>query len=283
MEIVVKGRHTEVPDRFRRHAMEKLAKMGRFDQKAFRVDAELSEERNPRLSGVRERVELTVFSRGPVIRAEAAASDAYAALDLAAEKLKERLRRASDRRARRYAGQTEGHPRAVAPGDVAAQEGAAAAVAGTRAAGRSGGAAERSRAGGAAERGRAGGAAERGRAGGAAERGRPGGAAERGRSADGYGGDGYEPDLADLAELAERYEPPPRSPLVVREKTHQAAPMTLDEALHNMELVGHDFYLYCDAGSGLPSVVYRRRGYAYGVLRLQLDHPAAGRRDDPAS
>ena len=58
-------------------------------------------------------------------------------------------------------------------------------------------------------------------------------------------------------------------PLVVREKDHDATPMSLDDALHRMELVGHDFYLYCDAGSGLPSVVYRRRGYTYGVLRLR--------------
>jgi Sigma 54 modulation/S30EA ribosomal protein C terminus len=42
-----------------------------------------------------------------------------------------------------------------------------------------------------------------------------------------------------------------------------------------MELVGHDFFLYCDAACGLPSVVYRRRGYTYGVLRLQTVHDEA--------
>ena len=57
-------------------------------------------------------------------------------------------------------------------------------------------------------------------------------------------------------------------PLVVREKTHRAAPMSLDQALYEMELVGHDFYLFRDKESGHPSVVYRRRGYNYGVLRL---------------
>jgi ribosomal subunit interface protein len=59
--------------------------------------------------------------------------------------------------------------------------------------------------------------------------------------------------------------------LVVRQKTHEARPMTLDQALHEMELVGHDFYLFCDSESGLASVVYRRRGYDYGVIRLVLD------------
>src|SRR5207302_8743279 len=56
--------------------------------------------------------------------------------------------------------------------------------------------------------------------------------------------------------------------LLVREKMHNAPPMTLDQALLEMELVGHDFYLYVDADHGLPSVVYRRRGYDYGVIRL---------------
>lgn len=59
-------------------------------------------------------------------------------------------------------------------------------------------------------------------------------------------------------------------PLVVREKTHRARPMTLDQALYEMELVGHDFYLFLDEESGTPSVVYRRKGYAYGVLHLEV-------------
>ena len=56
--------------------------------------------------------------------------------------------------------------------------------------------------------------------------------------------------------------------LVVREKEHSAVPMTIDRALFEMELVGHDFYLFSDADTGRPSVVYRRKGYDYGVIRL---------------
>jgi ribosomal subunit interface protein len=56
--------------------------------------------------------------------------------------------------------------------------------------------------------------------------------------------------------------------LVVREKEHSAEPMTIDRALFEMELVGHDFYLFSDADTGRPSVVYRRKGYDYGVIRL---------------
>jgi hypothetical protein len=57
-------------------------------------------------------------------------------------------------------------------------------------------------------------------------------------------------------------------PLVVREKYHVARPMAIDQALFEMELVGHDFFLFRDTQDGRPSVVYRRRGYQYGVIRL---------------
>ena len=59
--------------------------------------------------------------------------------------------------------------------------------------------------------------------------------------------------------------------LIVRDKTHAATAMTTPQALHEMELVGHDFFLFNDADSGLPSVVYRRHGYDYGVIRLATD------------
>jgi ribosomal subunit interface protein len=57
-------------------------------------------------------------------------------------------------------------------------------------------------------------------------------------------------------------------PLVVREKAHHSHPMTLADALEQMELVGHDFFLFVDAESLEPSVAYRRRGYDFGVIRL---------------
>jgi ribosomal subunit interface protein len=57
---------------------------------------------------------------------------------------------------------------------------------------------------------------------------------------------------------------------VVREKEHPAKPMTVDQALFEMELVGHDFYLFSDVDTGRPSVVYRRRAYDYGLIRLAV-------------
>jgi len=57
---------------------------------------------------------------------------------------------------------------------------------------------------------------------------------------------------------------------IVREKEHPAEPMTVDDALFHMELLGHDFFLFNDKESGRPSVVYRRRAYDYGVICLAM-------------
>ncbi len=60
------------------------------------------------------------------------------------------------------------------------------------------------------------------------------------------------------------------SPVVIRTKDHTAAPMSLDQALYEMELVGHDWFLFVDVETMRPSVVYRRRGWNYGVIRLEV-------------
>jgi len=93
MDIIVKGRNVEVPDHFRVHVSDKLRRIERFDHKIIEVDVELLHERNPRQSDNCQRVEITCVSRGPVVRAEASASDFYAALEKAIDKLESRLRR----------------------------------------------------------------------------------------------------------------------------------------------------------------------------------------------
>ncbi|MDT7766492.1 MAG: hypothetical protein QOC63_5912 [Mycobacterium sp.] len=55
---------------------------------------------------------------------------------------------------------------------------------------------------------------------------------------------------------------------IVRTKEHPAKPMTVDDALYEMELVGHDFFLFHDKQSDRPCVVYRRHAYDYGLIRL---------------
>ncbi len=232
MEIIVRGRHITVPPRFRQHAAAKLAKLEKLDAKAVRIDVEVSKERNPRQSDRRERVELTIRSRGPAIRAEAAADDRYTALDLAFAKLESRLRRASDRRKVRHG--DLGTVRS--PALLAAEAAAAEALTG-----------------------------------------QPETGSAR-LSVNGNGANGVDglvrPRTGEQDEAAE-----PDShlvpihmegdgPLVVREKVHAATPMTIDQALLEMELVGHDFYLFHDSECDRFSVVYRRRGYDYGVIRL---------------
>ncbi len=55
---------------------------------------------------------------------------------------------------------------------------------------------------------------------------------------------------------------------IVRTKEHPAKPMSVDDALYEMELVGHDFFLFHDKNTDRPSVVYRRHAYDYGLIRL---------------
>ncbi|WP_026555507.1 ribosome hibernation-promoting factor, HPF/YfiA family [Arthrobacter sp. 35W] len=79
-----------------------------------------------------------------------------------------------------------------------------------------------------------------------------------------------------LAEARSPYEiendiPAGDSPVLIRRKVFPAASLSLDDAVDNMELVGHDFYLFIDESTGEPSVVYRRRGWTYGVITLDAD------------
>lgn len=203
MEVVVTGRHCEVSDRFREHVSEKLTRLEKHDHRIMRVQVEVELEKNPRQHDRSTKVELTAFSKGPVIRAEAAAEDKMGALDLALDKMQAQMRRAADRRRVH-----KGRNAHVSVGQALAEM----------------------------------------------------------------------PELDDTAEddtVTERKVGPITvtgdGPLVVREKSHSAVPMTLDQALYEMELVGHDFYLFVDKDNDRPAVVYRRRGYDYGVISLDVD------------
>jgi ribosomal subunit interface protein len=259
VDIIFKGRHTDVLERFRSHATAKLAKIEKLDHRAVRIDVEVSAERNPRQAGRKERVELTVTSRGPAIRAEAAAEDRFAALDMALAKLESRLRRALDRRKGRH-----GAHSAVRLTDLPESDpGAAAALPEVRlpaddVAPGSGSVPAQPLSG-------------DGRPSdvGAADAAAAGAAASDGAASDGVASDGAADGVVPVEMQGD-------GPLVVREKFHSAIPMTIDQALFEMELVGHDFFLFTDERSSMPSVVYRRRGYQYGVIRLveDLDAPA---------
>ncbi|GAB4083747.1 ribosome-associated translation inhibitor RaiA [Myceligenerans cantabricum] len=216
MEIVVVGRHTVVADRFRQQVEDKLSKVELLSPTAMRVDVEVTHENNPRMAEQRERVELTVRAKGPVIRAEAAADDRFGALDLAVDKLNERLRRARDRRKQHRNNNHRPNPETTTPSPLdddlltpedtpETQVAAPAALA--------------------------------------------------------EPGDSVETTMGD-------------SPVVIRQKLHHAEPMTLDDAIYEMEMVGHDFYLFIDKETSRPSVLYQRKGWSFGVV--QLDDACGG-------
>lgn len=206
MEIVVKGRNSEISERFRQHIHEKLQRIEKYDQrkKILRVEVEVTHEKNPRQHDRAARVEMTLRSRGPAVRAEAASTDQHSALDAAIDKLESRLRRAVDRMRIHHGNRT--------PVSVAEATASTAFV--------------------------------------------------------------EEPVVEDDGAVPMRLEGSlevaGEGPLLVREKTHDAEAMTLDQALYEMEMVGHDFYLFVEKDSMLPSVVYRRKGYDYGVIHLDV-------------
>lgn len=210
MDITVVGRNAEISSRLRDYVEEKTAKVEQLDPRVQRVEVEVTHERNPRQADTAERAEITVISKGPIIRAEASSSDRFAAFDIAMGKLTERLRRARDRKKnhRRYvveAAKDQEAPAAAEEAVVVPDTGDAPIEDSPQAP--------------------------------------------------------TEPGVAVESQLGD-------SPIIVRQKLHQAVPMTVDEALYQMELVGHPFYLFIEKSSKQPCAVYHRHGWTYGVIRL---------------
>jgi ribosomal subunit interface protein len=212
MEISINGRNLGITDRFRDYATEKAEKVAHLADKALAFEIKVSRHSEKNGSSGDDRVELTLIGPGPLVRAESSGSDKYVALDLALDKLVERLRRAKDRQkvhrgkhrptSLREASAAGFSVTDIRPADAAVMEkvrtGAIDVIESPKA----------------------------------------------------------EADEADW------------SPVVIRKKVFASVPMTVDDALYYMELVGHDFYLFIDAETDRPSVVYRRKGWDYGVIGL---------------
>ncbi|QWF82251.1 ribosome hibernation-promoting factor, HPF/YfiA family [Amycolatopsis sp. CA-230715] len=230
MDIVVKGRNVEVPEHYRAHVSEKLARLERYDRKVIRYDVELFHEPNRRQSKSCQRVEITGKGKGPAVRAEACAGDFYAALDSAVSKLESRMRKLHDRRRVHYGRRRS---ESVAEATSMAAGGGPVPTDGGR---------------------------------------RPAASTAVLEAPSLPETELVNGSVAEEIELPhQRWDDgvadnPPGS--IVREKQHSADPMTVDQALYEMELVGHDFYLFFDSDAGRPSVVYRRKGFDYGVIRL---------------
>lgn len=208
MDVVVKSRHCSVAEEFRVLVEEKLARLEKLDDRVIRVEVEVTEEANKRQHDQAHCVEITLRSKGPVVRAEAASIDKVAAFDMALDRVMAQLRKAADRKKVHRGQHTPPSLRVATPPDL----GGAPVV---------------------------------------------------------------EADTDDGTRVVAGMQVQGDGPLVVREKTHAAGPMTLDQALLAMELVGHDFFLFVDADHSLPSVVYRRHGYDYGVIRLETSEAVA--------
>ena len=204
MDVLVTGRHCTISDDFRARVEEKITSIEKLKDRVIRVEVQVSAYGYKRQPDQATRVEITLRSRGPVVRAEASADDKMIAFDHALDRLKSQLRRASDRRKthrglRPHASLSD---LSAVPVPAPPSEG------------------EESR-----------------------------------------------PEIRKIAGLEIHGD----GPLVVREKYFHAVPLTLAQALDEMELVGHDFFLYVDAETKAPSAVYRRKAYDYGVIHLSVD------------
>ncbi len=211
VEITVTGRNLGVTDRFREYAIEKADKIDHLADKAIAFEIKVSRHHETRGSSGDDRVELTLIGPGPLVRAESAGPDKYAAFDLAMAKLVERIRQSKDRKKVH-----RGNHRPVSLREA---------------------------------------------------------------SADGFRVVDITPVSPDVIERvttgsipvvsAAEPEQVDYSPVVIRRKVFPTTRMTVEDALDHMELVGHDFFLFIDAQSDRPSVVYRRTGWDYGVIGLE--------------
>jgi ribosomal subunit interface protein len=238
MEVNITGRNLGITDRFRDYASEKSEKVAHLADKALALEIKVLRHNsaNGTQSGD-DRVELTLIGPGPLVRAESAASDKYAAFDLALAKLMQRIRRAKDRK-KVHRGQhrpvslheasTGGFSIIdVRPADseVITRREAAAPVAAPVA---------------------------------------------------------VETTPSDTAP-SDDGDDEVYCPVVIRKKVFGATPMTVDDALYHMELVGHDFYLFIDSETGRASVVYRRKGWDYGVIGLDENADAFSEQEPAAA
>lgn len=199
MDIVVTGRQCTISPEMKEYVSERLATIERLRDRVIRIEVEFHANDGKKHPSDAMTVQLTLRSRGPVIRAEANAEDKTAAFEMALDRLKAQLRRAADRRKTHRGLRAASVVEYVAP--AAATEPAE---------------------------------------------------------------DDNAVPTTEVAGLVVTGD----GPLVVREKVFDAAPLTLAQALDEMELVGHDFFLFVESGSDKPSVVYRRKGWNYGVISL---------------
>jgi len=187
VNLTVKGRNLVLTDAIGAYAEEKLGKLGKYLANGARCEVEMWTEKNPSIAA-NQVVEVTIFTKGPVIRAREASPDIYASIDLVFAKLERQVKKY---RGKLVARSQSGHK------EVLVSEG------------------------------------------------------------------------FQLPEEAEEPEAETSSPQIVKTKQFMIKPMTPEEACLQLELVGHDFYVFTNAETGETAVVYRRRDGNYGLIEAQ--------------
>ncbi|MBI4734014.1 MAG: ribosome-associated translation inhibitor RaiA [Rubrobacteridae bacterium] len=177
MEIIVKGRHIEVTAALRSYAEEKIGRIAKYFDQIMKIEIELNDEKNPSISASKT-VEVTVFTKGPVLRAKESSTDMYASIDMVVDKL--------ERQIKRYKNKFK--------------------------------------------------------------------TAKHGPS---------------LGEIARSSMPEPveqEGPVIVKVKQISVKPMDPEEATMQMELLGHDFFVFTNAETDEVNVVYKRKDHNYGLI-----------------
>ena len=216
METNIIGIGITVSDRFRDVVDEKAERIAHLAPRAQRLDIKVTRRLDRQGRKSDETVELTLVGKGPVVRAEAVEIDKFTALDIAIDKLSERLRRAKGKR-EDARDRGKGAHYEKGSGSIAGIDVEPASVEVIR-------------------------------------------QVSNGTIPTIDAGDADEADY---------------TPVVIRQKEFAAEWMTADEAVDRMELVGHDFFLFIDAATDKPSVVYRRKGWDYGAIALGVLAPPA--------
>ena len=206
MELNFSTKNLTVSDRFRDYVSEKSSKVAQLAHKPQELLVKVTRYDHSKQAGQEDQVELTVYEPGHVVRAEARASDKFAAFDIAFGKLLERLRRYSDKKKVHRGG---GH-RHIGTSELAGS-----------------------------------------------------GFAELDITP-------ADPSVftGEISQIESEEDAVEIASLVIRTKEFEKQSMTKEEAVDRMELVGHDFYLYHDVDSDRAAVVYRRKGYSYGIISL---------------
>ncbi len=185
MNLQLKGRNITITEALRSYVDEKLAKLGKHLNSASTMEVELFCEKNPSIAD-NQVAEVTVFTKGPVLRAKGASTDMYASIDLVADKL--------SRQVKKYRSKLVSHNSHV------------------------------------------------------------------------RGSLPPEPAEVEMALALEEEEEITEGPTIVKTKQFNIKPMSPEEAALQMEMVGHDFFVFRNSETNDTNVIYRRRDGDYGLI-----------------